>query len=152
MGGWLQLAFAVDDGTIWAAIIAVAGSAAGGVKAIWVYWQAREKKQRDELVAANKTAIDAKDQTIGAKNDEITRLRDEVIDLSKKLSKKSDDHAAKIQELMSLTLSKVEDLSERHREQQAEFVRMSAEQQAEFTAIAARFTDLARRYGLEDSE
>lgn len=123
----LDSLFILADGTgpelSWGSIIgsiATALSGAGvGLKLLWSYWVKREEEKR----AAWKGVVDGKD--------EIIKLKDERIEaFSKALSKKSDEHAAKIQELMGLTLGKVEEWSAK----QERLLDRALTVQAEFTA------------------
>ena len=94
----LQLA---DFELSWGGLAAVIGggltSIGAGLKVVWNYWIKREREKSEAWQAV----VAGKDALIAAKD---TRIEE----LSKELSRKSDAHAAKIQELMGVTLDKVE--------------------------------------------
>lgn len=92
----VELSWTVIIGTV---VTSIFGS--GGVlKLVWGYWTKREEEKR----AAWKEVVDDKDKLIAEKDDRITEL-------SKDLSRKSDAHAQKIEELMTLVVDKVESWS-----------------------------------------
>ena len=106
-------------GTI-AGIVSAVGAAVGaGLKIVWGYWTKREI----EKCKAWKEVVDDKDVIISQKDERIEEL-------SKELSRKSDSHAEKIQELMGMTLDKVEGWSEK----QERLLDRALTVQAEFTA------------------
>lgn len=117
----LLLSVDVPDGLIWGGIPTVLATIAGGIRLLWGYWTKRQEAERAQV----KAVLEAKDA-------EITRLQ-------KELSKKSDAHAAKVEELMMLAMNKVEEWGEKNRELQKDF-----------TEVAAEFTTLARKFGLEE--
>jgi len=98
----LLLALEIPETGFWAAIIGGSTTLAAGLKVLWAYWTNREK----EKIERYKEILDAKDETIGEKDERITELQ-------KELSKKSDAHAKKIQELMGVTLQKVEEMGDK---------------------------------------
>lgn len=69
----------------------------GGAKLFWSWWVNKDKERR----AAWAKVVSDKDAIIAKKDAQIAEL-------STKLSKKSDQHAEKIEELMGMTLDKVE--------------------------------------------
>ncbi len=79
--------------------IVTALTTGGGGRLLWGWWSNREREKR----AAWQKVVDDKDVIIAAKDVRIQEL-------SKELSKKSDAHAEKIQELMGLALDKVESM------------------------------------------
>lgn len=121
MGNLLLLAVDVPDGLIWGGIPTALGSLGVAIRLLWAYWT-KQQEEKDKATAAAATAKDA----------EITRLQ-------KELSKKSDAHAVKVEELMRLAMTKVEEWGEKNREQFRDF-----------TGVAAEFTALVRKYGLEE--
>jgi len=134
----LMLAMEVSDGAIWGAILGLAGAAGGAVKAVWWYLTEREKKRAELLKQAHDAALSTKDG-------EITRLRDEVKDLGKRLAKKSDDHAAKVEELMLLALTKVEEGREQDREAREEWSERDRESRAEILKALVDFNATVNR-------
>ncbi|KKK53609.1 hypothetical protein LCGC14_3093070 [marine sediment metagenome] len=118
----LLIAVHVPEGLIWGGIPTLLASAGGGIRLLWGYWTKQQEK-KDE---ATKAQIDA--------------FQNEITRLQKELSKKSDAHAAKVEELLKLAMGKVEEWGERSRVQHGEFVQ-----------IAADFTALAKKFGLEET-
>ena len=118
----LLIAVDVPPELIWGGIPTLLGSAGVAIRLLWGYWT----KQQERKDKATETQI--KDfQT------EITRLQ-------KELSRKSDEHAAKVEELLKLAMDKVEEWGEKTRVQHGEFVQ-----------VAADFTALAKKFGLEET-
>lgn len=99
----LFTAVVIPDGALWGGLVAVLTTIGGGLKVIWAYWTKREA----DRVARYKDIIDGKEKTVSEKDEEITRL-------GKELSKKSDAHAEKVEQLMNLTLTKVEEMGDKH--------------------------------------
>ena len=105
----------------WAAIGGGAATAIGtAAKVVWGWWTAKEAARtanwqkvvadKDDLIAAKEKQLDVviKAKDIALKD--LQASKDQAIEeLSKKLSAKSDEHAAKIQELMTFTLQKLEE-------------------------------------------
>lgn len=105
-------------------LTAAAGIGGGGglaavAKFLWNAWEAREKRQADERLAELRRLQDDRDAErkrllADAESErnrllaDCERLRTEVSDLSKKLSAKSDAHAADVRALMDKTVEKVE--------------------------------------------
>ena len=72
----------------------------GGIKQLWAYFQ----KKDEEKTARYKEILDGKDKMI-------LGLQVQIQEMGKDLSRKSDDHAKKIEELMTLTLNKLQELA-----------------------------------------
>lgn len=122
----LELSWAAVIGTI---LTALFGSG-GGIKLLWAYWANREKEKREAWTKV----VDDKDLLIDQKDQRIE-------DLSKELSRKSDQHAEKIQELMTLVVAKVEAWSEKLET----VLDRSLKVQAGFTVEVREFTDTLRK-------
>lgn len=127
----------MDTGTLVGILTGMGGACGGAIKILWSYWTKREAEKRE----AWKGIVDGKDEIIKQKDDRITEL-------GKNLSKKSDEHAAKIEQLMGLTLeevskwsTKLEAILERSHTVQAEF---GAEVRS-FTAELPKFTEEIRK-------
>ena len=104
----LPLALEIPTEGLAALAVTGLGAVGGGLKVVWSYWTARTEAERAENAAENaaktaryKEVLDDKDRLIAAKDAKVEEL-------SKKLSEKSDAHATKIEELMGMTLSRVE--------------------------------------------
>lgn len=95
-----EAALELSWGAIAGIISAGLGAAGTALRVVWSYFIKREKDKTD----AWKQVVSDKDDIIKAKDKRIEEL-------SKELSRKSDRHAETIQELMTLTLSKVEEWS-----------------------------------------
>lgn len=115
-----------------AGIVAAASTGAGAVlKAVWSYWTKREEDKRK----AWKAVVDDKDDLIEKKDERIEEL-------SKELSRKSDQHAEKIEELMTLVVDKVESWSGKLEQ----VLDRSLTVQATFAAEVREFTEAMRQY------
>lgn len=97
----------VHPGVLAAVVTALLTGIPAGLKLVWSYWTRREQ----DKTARYKEVLDRKDETVKAKDDRITELQ-------KELSKKSDQHAKKVEELMLLAITKVEEWGERFMTQQ----------------------------------
>jgi hypothetical protein len=135
----LPLALVVDINWLIGTVVTGLGGSGAGVRFLWKYWVNREKEKREawqKVVADKDVLIAKKDQALAdlsTKNDtDMDNLRKEkdaeIIRLGKELSKKSDDHAVKVEELMNMALAevkgvgmKVEGLLDRALNVQAEF-------------------------------
>ena len=108
------LAMTVPDGVIWAALVGIVSSIWGLLKVAGMYWAKRENGRTTRY----KEVIDGKDEllreTIEAKDGVIEAKDEEIKELGKELSRKSAAHAQKVEQLMNLTLVKVEELGEKH--------------------------------------
>lgn len=109
------------------------------LKVLWSYWTKREEEKR----LAWKKIVDDKDDLIKTKDDSYENLRKEkdlaIEALSKTLSKKSDEHAEKIQELMQLTLTKVEEQGEKTEEILSRALNVTSEITGELRSLTAQF-------------
>lgn len=116
------------------AVATLLGTVGGAVKIVWGYWTKREAEKR----AAWQKVVADKDLLIAAKDQSLANLRKEkdgvITELQKELSRKSDEHAAKIQELMGITIEKVEDLGQKTES----LLDRALTTQAEFTAEVRR--------------
>lgn len=110
----IGLAVEIDQNYLVTAIVAMAGGIAGGIKLVLSWVQ---------------KTLEAKDATIKDKDAKIEEL-------SKKVSSKSDEHAEKVEQLMNLTLNKVEEFGSR----QAEGERKTLETISEFTQVLRGLT------------
>lgn len=117
----LVLGVVIDANWLIGTILAGLFGSGGGAKLLWSYWVNREKEKREawQKVVSDKDALIAKkDQALsdlGTKNDtDMDALRKEkdaeITRLGKELSKKSDDHAVKVEELMTMALGEVKEL------------------------------------------
>ena len=135
--GWSVLPLLLAEGAAlelsWGAIVGTVATAifggGGGLKLVWGYWTKRE----DEKRKAWKLVVDDKDDLIRGKDERIEEL-------SKDLSRKSDQHAEKIEELMTLVVDKVEAWSGKLES----VLDRSLKVQAEFTAEVREFTEALR--------
>ena len=115
----LLLAIEIDTSWIIGGGTIIGGGAGGALKLIWSYWTKREGEKRK----AWKKIVDDKDLLIKDKDERIEEL-------SKDLSRKSDQHAEKIEQLMNITLDKMEAQQDKNEK----LLDRTLSVQAEFTA------------------
>ena len=133
-------------------ITTILTGAGAGARVLWGYFTKREEEKRkgwkevvdakDALIAQKDAAL-AKAQADAAAALKALRLeKDEQVEaLSKKLSTKSDEHAAKIQELMQLALSKVESMGDKNEALLDRALKVMAEFTQELRRIAGEGSD-----------
>lgn len=119
-------AFEVSDGALWGVILSVGGAVYAGIKAIWYYWTKREKDKATRY----KEVLDAKDETNKVKD---TELRD--------LEKQ---YAAKVEELLMLTLDKVEGAGEKQADKLGALIERA-------TAVMAEFNTTVKQLDLKEN-
>jgi thioredoxin-like negative regulator of GroEL len=89
---------AVDDLTIGAStVLAALGTAGAAAKAVWSYWTTKVDTLQQQH----------RDETVGQRTfytEQIKQQDERITELQKELSRKSDDHAVKIEALQNVTL------------------------------------------------
>ncbi len=107
------LAVAVSDSAVWGTVGAAIAAIGGAIKIVWMYWTKREAERTKRYTQVLNDKDTLFKVTVDAKDDLIAEKDEEIKELGKELSRKSDAHSEKVEQLMNLTLTKVEELGEK---------------------------------------
>ena len=130
---------AVDANELGAVVGVTAGigMVGGALKLVWNYWTGRLEKVAADHATELTTVRDAHKEDRGEQTSRYTAILgkkdDRIEELQKELSKKSDELAAKIEELQGVTMQKMEQMMEKN----VDLFERQLEQSAQFTAMVS---------------